>query len=108
MVDIVVEQCVVQDVPSLLANFGGHEAVRQGAVEGVASLPKRRHVDLNAAKIPIRQSIRRPVSVMVIFIPMGVWQWNDSHEPHDKSSYLLCGSVDPDQHVLAMRFQRHA
>lgn len=100
VVDIVVEQCVMKDVPSLFSDVSGHEAVRQGAVERVASLAERWHVNLDTAKVPVDQSVSRPNH--------GPRPWYDSYEPYDKSSYFLRGFVYPHQHVLAMCLQRHS
>lgn len=60
VVDIVVEQGVMKDVPGLFSDVTGHEAVRQGAIERVASLPEGWHVNLDTAKVPVDQSVSRP------------------------------------------------
>lgn len=100
VVYVVVKQCVMKDVPSLFSDVSGHEAVRQGAIEGVASLTERWHVNLDTAKVPVDQSASRPNH--------DPGPWYDSYEPYDKSSYFLCGFVHPHQHVLAMGLQRQA
>lgn len=100
VVDIVVEQCVMKDIPSLFSDVSGHEAVRQSAIERIASPTQRWHVNLDSAKVPVDQSVSRPNH--------GPRPWYDSYAPYDKSSYFLCEFVHPYQHILTMRLQRHA